>query len=95
MSSRLRGDSGPRVYPGVVMSNKKTGKKKILENQDRCGNGNCHRPANGTDGIGWCMHCEDDSSNALPMPVEEKNQYEAVWTPAGYYYKHKKTGKVL
>ena len=25
----------------------------------------CVRPANGTDGIGLCMHCEDDSMNYL------------------------------
>lgn len=31
-----------------------------------CGNPlGCIRPANGTDGIGYCMHCEDDTCNYL------------------------------
>ena len=33
---------------------------------ETCGNPmGCIRPANGTDGIGYCMHCEDDTSNYL------------------------------
>jgi len=31
----------------------------------------CIRPANGTDGLGWCMSCEDDTTRAM-LPHEGK-----------------------
>ena len=48
---------------------KKTNLRKRVEIKPRCRNKGCLRPANGTDGYGFCMPCEDDASeNRLTDP---------------------------
>ena len=52
-----------------------------------CKNKPCLRIANGTDGIGFCMHCEDDASNRLTdpnSPNTRKNQMEKPTLPNIY-----------
>ena len=71
--------------------------KKQSGNFGLCGNpAGCYRPANGTDGIGWCMMCEDDSGHNQPMNNKARKQYERESHPAvGSYWVHKKTGKLF
>ena len=53
-----------RPYGSQMTSDKKSeGSKKKTQT---CGNPmGCIRPANGTDGIGYCIYCEDDTCNYL------------------------------
>ena len=53
----------------------------------KCQNDPCLRIANGTDGIGFCMPCEDDASNRLTdtnSPNTRKNQMEKPTLPNIY-----------
>lgn len=75
-----------------MSTEKKASKKQATSS--RCGNPNgCYRPANGTDGIGWCGYCEDDSGNNQPMNDKLRKQYEPEWTPWGLVWIHKVTGE--
>lgn len=69
---------------------KKTKTKRKKQQRGRCKNPvGCYRPANGTDGHGWCMHCEDDASNNQPM--EDAYRYYSEWTPFGLVWYNKQT----
>ena len=63
----------------------------------KCRNDGCLRIANGTDGIGFCMHCEDDASgNRLTDPKSphtRKNQIKNPTLPNIYTKDVKKAEK--
>jgi len=61
---------------------------KAKQFKPKCQNGPCLRIANGTDGIGFCMPCEDDASdNRLTdpkSPYTRKNQIKNPTLPNIY-----------
>lgn len=73
--------------------------KDILKSEfkPKCENDGCLRIANGTDGIGFCMHCEDDASgNRLTdpkSPYTRKNQIKKPTLPNIYTKDVKKAEK--
>ncbi len=70
------------------VSEAREAKRKEAKFKPKCKNEGCLRIANGTDGIGFCMPCEDDASeNRLTdtkSPNTRKNQIENPTLPNIY-----------
>ena len=58
-------------------------KSPVMADLHKCRNPECNRLANGTDGQGYCMYCEDDLGNYDDVVIPE-NEDKPVSPPFGF-----------